>query len=209
MALNNISQDDVTKIQKTGLYAEIDEAIEKAIDKHKKEMVDKSEFENLEAQLVQRSKKVFSRKARGKHLCYEKTRPGVCLYKLQDDCAVYNILNDKNVWFKPEERKLISLGFRTQIPHGYIGEIVLAKSFSEHHSFLLQGNIIDTNCFHDVKVVMINLMDETQSFRTSEIVFQLVLLKAYRRSPRCVEILESAHATEYVYLFILDYCLYF
>lgn len=143
-------------------------------------------FTMMRDQSIVRSKS-YRQHYRGQYLYYQKLRPTVCMYKLRDRDAGYDILNDQEIKFEPFEQKIVPLGISVEIVRGNVGVLYFTSSFSKTHKFVLSAGVIDSGYTGELKANVISLSPEVQFWKPNNRIIQIVISRIFDCEPRCVE----------------------
>ncbi len=86
-------------------------------------------------------------------------------------------LGESSVRLNPGERKLIPTGFRISIPHGYEAQVRPRSGLALKHGITMLNTpgTIDSDYRGEIKVIAINLGNETFTIRHGDRIAQLVI----------------------------------
>ena len=76
-----------------------------------------------------------------------------------------------------KEQKLISTGLRIQIPSGHYGHLCSKSGLAVQHHIHVGAGIIDSDYTGEIKVLLLNLGDNSFQISTGDAIVQLILEK--------------------------------
>jgi len=112
-------------------------------------------------------------------------------YSYQDD-AGFDLCSIEDFDLEPFKRFQIKTGIAMQIPDGYVGLIWDKSGLSHKYGIKTLGGVIDSGYRGEIMVGVINLSDETHSFKKGEKVGQMIIQKKENCEIIEVENLEEA-----------------
>ncbi len=94
-----------------------------------------------------------------------------------DDDAGADVALCEDIKIKPNETKLINLGFKVAIPQGFELQIRPRSGLSYKTSLRIPNSpgTIDTNFRDELKIILHNIGEETLSFKKGDRIAQLIL----------------------------------
>jgi len=113
-------------------------------------------------------------------------------YSHQGD-AGFDLYSSGNFILKPMEKKLVTTGIKIEIPEGYVGLIWDRSGLAAKHSLHNLAGVVDAHYRGEVKVVVINLGNETFEITKGMRIAQMLI-----QSVVSVEIEESDSLSETV-----------
>lgn len=81
---------------------------------------------------------------------------------------------------QPGERKLVATGLAIEIPVGFYGRVAPRSGLAVRHGIDTLAGVIDSDYRGELKVALINLGDETVSFKVGDRIAQLIIERAER-----------------------------
>ena len=107
-------------------------------------------------------------------LCHENA---LIPYYSDEEDAGADVALCENIEIKPNETKLVNLGFKVAIPKGFELQIRPRSGLSYKTSLRIPNSpaTIDTNFRDELKVILHNIGEETLSFEKGDRIAQLVL----------------------------------
>jgi len=75
--------------------------------------------------------------------------------------AGFDLYSSDNFVLKPMEKKLVTTGIKIEIPAGYVGLIWDRSGLAAKHSLHNLAGVIDSHYRGEIKIVVINLGNET------------------------------------------------
>jgi len=95
-------------------------------------------------------------------------------YAHQDDAGL-DLLAAEEVTLEPGQRVQIASGLAIEIPAGYAGLIWDKSGLSHKYGMKILGGVVDSNYRGEVKVGMVNLSQQEQTFKVGDKVAQLLI----------------------------------
>ena len=99
-------------------------------------------------------------------------------YKAYIDSAGFDLYADEIVLILPQNRSLISIGLRMQIPLGYCGKIHPRSGLTNKHGIVAFAGVIDSGFLGVVKVLLFNFSTEEYTVQKGTRIAQIIFNKS-------------------------------
>ena len=99
-------------------------------------------------------------------------------YKAYVDSAGFDLYADETVLLLPQNRSLVSIGLRMQIPLGYCGKIYPRSGLANKHGIVVFNGTIDSGFLGVVKVLLFNFSTEEYTVQKGTRIAQMIFSKS-------------------------------
>ena len=110
--------------------------------------------------------------------------------------AGMDIFSVQDVIIKPSERMTCSTGIAIQIPDGYVGLIWDKSGLATKNGIKTMGGVIDSGYRGEIKIVMINLSQESYEIKKGDKIAQMLIQKVENTEITEVENLDETKRGE-------------
>ena len=99
-------------------------------------------------------------------------------YKAYVDSAGFDLYADETVLVLPQNRTLVSIGLRMQIPLGYCGKIYPRSGLADKHGIVAFNGTSDSGFLGVVKVLLFNFSTEEYTVQKGTRIAQMIFSKS-------------------------------
>ena len=99
-------------------------------------------------------------------------------YKAYVDSAGFDLYADETVLLLPQDRRLVSIGLRMQIPLGYCGKIYPRSGLANKHGIVAFNGTIDSGFLGVIKIILFNFSTEEYLVQKGTRIAQMIFSKS-------------------------------
>lgn len=105
----------------------------------------------------------------------QKLGPDARMPRLSPGSVGYDLFSTEDCFLKPLERQLVSTQIAIQIPSGCYGRIAPRSGLAMKQGIDIMAGVIDPDYTGEIKVLVVNLSDESQLLEQGSRIAQLIL----------------------------------